>query len=84
MALICLKIINAARVFIESMLLVRPGRELAMERKEHVEIYISSQSSILVIAFLLLIFFSNPHTSNCIRECLSDFNCLPLSRLRHL
>lgn len=61
MALICSKIINAARVLIESMLLVRPGRELAMERKEHVEIYISSQSSILVNAFLLLNFFKPTH-----------------------
>lgn len=61
MALICLKIINAARVLIESMLLVRPGREIAMEQKEHLEIYISSQSSILVIAFLLLNFFKPTH-----------------------
>lgn len=42
MALICLKIINAARVLVESVLLVRPGRELTMEQKEHIEIYISS------------------------------------------
>lgn len=61
MALICLKIINAARVLVESVILVRPGRELAMEREEHVEIYISSQSSILVIAFLLLNFFKPTH-----------------------
>lgn len=61
MALICLKIINAARDLIESMLLVRPGRELAMEWKERVEIYISSQSSVLVIAFLLLNFFKPTH-----------------------
>lgn len=60
-ALICLKTINAASVFIERMPLVRPGRELAMERREHVELYISSQSSILVIAFLLLNFVKPTH-----------------------
>lgn len=61
MALICLKTINAASVFTERVPLVQPGRELATEWKEHVEIYISSQSSILVIAFLLLNFFQT-HT----------------------
>lgn len=61
MALICLKTINAASVFTERVPLVRPGRELATEWKEHMEIYISSQSSILVIAFLLLNFFQT-HT----------------------